>query len=144
MQKISIDTTVRWVTRFNTIDLRQVTICHISDGGLGVIQRHEDVWSWADTWLQVPLISFVYSRWRPWFGKRSSEQMIASAEKKNEHWVAEAKKITASQYHLPAQNTTATAGADDDDSEGVPKVYQGNDGIATERSSLRGTSSQSR
>ena len=143
LQKISIDTTVRWVTRFNTIDVRQITICHISDGGLGVITRHEDVWSWADTWLQVPIVSFFYSRWRPWFGKRSSEKLIERAEKKHEAWVTEAKKVTASQYQLPTQNTTA-AQTDDDDSEGVPKVYQGSDGIHTERTSLRGSSSQSR
>jgi len=137
---------VRWITRFNTIDLRQVTICHISDGGLGVITRHEDLWSWADTWMQMPVISFIYSRWRPWFGKRSSNQLISSAEKKHEPWVPEAKRMAASQYQLPAQNTTAagTTGGDEDDSEGVPKVYQGNDSMHSERTSLRGSSSQSR
>jgi len=141
--KISIDTTVRWVTRFNTIDIRQVTICHVSDGGLGVITRHEDLWSWADTWMQIPLIGFFYTRWRPWFGRRSSESMLKNAEKKHESWVPEAKKMAASQYQLPTQNTSAS-GTDEDESEGVPKVYQGSDGIHTERTSLRGSSSQSR
>ena len=143
-QKISIDTTVRWVTRFNTIDIRQVTICHVSDGGLGVITRHEDLWSWADTWMQIPLISFFYSRWRPWFGQRSSQSMIKNAEKKHEAWVPEARKMANSQYQLPAHNLSSnTTAGDDDESEGVPKVYQGSDGIHTERTSLRG-SSQSR
>jgi len=142
--KISIDTTVRWVTRFNTLDIRQVTICHISDGGLGVISRHEDLWSWADTWMQLPIVSFIYSRWRPWFGRRSSEQILASAEKKHEPWVPEAKKVAHSQYQLPTQNVTAaTATTDEDESEGVPKVYQGSNGIH-ERTSSRGSSSQSR
>jgi len=141
--KISIDTTVRWVTRFNTIDIRQVTICHVSDGGLGVITRHEDLWSWADTWMQIPLIGFFYTRWRPWFGRRSSESMLKNAEKKHESWVPEAKKMAASQYQLPAQNTSVGA-TDDDESEGVPKVYHGNDAEHTERTSLRGISSQSR
>jgi len=143
--KISIDTTVRWITRFNTLDIRQVTICHVSDGGLGVITKHEDLWSWADTWMQVPLISFFYSRWRPWFGRRSSEQMLKSAEKKNERWVPEARRAASSQYQLPSHNvSTATTAGDADDGEGVPKVYQGNDGIPSERTSLRGSSSQSR
>jgi len=141
--KISIDTTVRWVTRWNTIDIRQVTICHVSDGGLGVITRHEDLWSWADTWMQIPVIGFFYTRWRPWFGKRSSESMLKNAEKKHESWVPEAKKMAASQYQLPAQNTSVGA-TDDDESEGVPKVYQGSDANHTERTSLRGSSSQSR
>ena len=39
--KISIDTTVEWGSRWTTLKLRQVTLCHISDGGLGVITRHE-------------------------------------------------------------------------------------------------------
>ena len=142
VQKISIDTTVRWITRFNTIDIRQVTICHVSDGGLGVITRHEDLWSWADTWMQFPVISFFYSRWRPWFGRRSSEQMISRAEKKHESWVPEAKKMAASQYQLPAQNITGTNGGDDDESEGVPKVYQGSDSNHAEKTSMRSSTSR--
>ena len=143
--KISIDTTVRWQTRWNTIDLRQVTICHISDGGLGVITKHEDLWSWADTWLQLPVISFCYSRWRPWFGKRSSDAMIKKAEKNHEPWLPQAQKIANSTYTLPAQNGNDTQqGADDDESEGVPKVYQGSTNGIQERTSSRNGSSQSR
>ena len=145
--KISIDTTVRWGGRWMSLDLRQVTICHISDGGLGVITKHEDLWSWADVWLQVPVVSFFYSRWRPWFGKRSSESMIKSAEKKHEPWVPDAKRQAASQYQLPSQPSNTADGTDDDESEGVPKVYQGHGitGIHTERTALRGgASSQSR
>ena len=39
--KISIDTTVEWGSRWTSLKVRQVTLCHISDGGLGVITKHE-------------------------------------------------------------------------------------------------------
>ena len=40
---------VNWSGKWYSLNLRQVTICHISDDGLGVITRHEDLWSWSPT-----------------------------------------------------------------------------------------------
>jgi len=133
IDKISMDMTVEWAGSWYSLKLRQVTIAHISDSGLGVISKHEDLWSWADVWLQMPVISFFYSRWRPFFGHRSSEAILSRAEKKGDQWVARAKNATTSQYTLPPQPEGGKAGEDEgvEDSNGL--AYPANNGY-TKRS----------
>ena len=66
----------------------------------------------------MPVISFFYSRWRPWFGRRSSEALLKKAEGKDEQWVARAKQATAARYTPPPEhenyNKAGDAEADND------------------------------
>jgi hypothetical protein len=90
--KISIDLTVNWSGSWYSLNLRQTTICHIDQSGLGKITKHEDLWSFADLWLQMPIIRYFYGMWRPWFGNRSSQYFMSSAQKKGEGWVEPVKQ----------------------------------------------------
>ena len=90
-------------------------------------------WCRADVWLQVPVISFFYSRWRPFFGNRSSQTLLAHAEKKGDQWVPRAKAAAASQYSLPAADTTiASADGDEDGSYDASRpVYVPSNGTSS-------------
>lgn len=90
--KIAIDLTVNWAGSWYSLNLRQTTICYIDQSGLGKITKHEDLWSFADFMLQLPLIRYFYGMWRPWFGNRSSQYFMNSAAKKGEDWVEPAKQ----------------------------------------------------
>jgi len=90
--KIAIDMTVNWAGSWYSLNLRQTTICHIDQSGLGKITRHEDLWSFADLWLQMPVIRYFYGKWRPWFGNRSSQYFMKNAAKKGEDWVEPVQK----------------------------------------------------
>ena len=98
-----------------------------------------DLWSWADLWLQVPVVSFVYSRWRPFFGNRSSQTILAHAEKKGDQWVPRARAAAASQYHLPPIDSVAGGAAeseDDNSYDASRPLYVPNNGVSvTQRSS---------
>ena len=43
VDKIMLDTTVEWAGKWYSLKLRQVTICKVSDNGMGVITTHESV-----------------------------------------------------------------------------------------------------
>jgi len=103
--KIMIDTTVEWKWWFLTLPLRQATIVHVSEGGLGVITKHEDLWSYADLWLAVPLLGSVYGWWREIQGTFLSKFILARA--KDEPWVKQLQVGSNSQTKLarPAANT---------------------------------------
>ena len=109
---------VEWRIRWWRLKLRQVTLCHISDGGMGVIERHEDCWSWADVWMQLPLFGSLYAWWRPVFGTRLSQILINRAEKKGEHWVGRARQTAATPYTGATISQGPAQGEEEDGEDG--------------------------
>ena len=73
----------------------------------------------------MPVISFFYSRWRPFFGRRSSEAIIKRAEQKGDEWVPRAKAAAASRYTLPPQSENGTTTDDNSAHEiSLPSITQ--------------------
>jgi hypothetical protein len=130
---------VEWRIRWWKLKLRQVTLCHISDGGLGVIERHEDCWSWADVWMQLPIIGSIYGWWRPVFGSRLSEIILNRAEKKGEHWAQRARQ----QASTPYTGTTVSQGAAQaEEEDGEDGSHGSGASTATQRTVITSSSRQ--
>jgi len=108
--RIMIDATIEWNLSFLRFPLRQVTVLHVSEGGLGLITKHEDLWSYADLFMALPLIGLIYGWLRQFQGHWISQYILSRS--KNESWVREAQQSAKTATPIRSSSTKSASNND--------------------------------